>query len=110
MKRVCQKHRHEEAHVGAIVVCRHALVTGEVGMVMSLEKHVLLRALVRLYVHRTAARTPLIAACLQDRPVQASIPGEGAKWLFFSDWAGHMYVWPNFKQGTTPSFCPHSVR
>ena len=20
-----------------------------------------------------------------------------------------LYVWPNFKQGTTPSFCPHSV-
>jgi len=27
MKRVCQKHRPEEAHVGAIVVCRCALVT-----------------------------------------------------------------------------------
>ena len=47
------------------------------------------RGLVRLYVHRTAARTPLIAACLQDRPVQAAIPGKGAKWLFFSDGAGH---------------------
>ena len=45
--------------------------------------------LVRLYVHRTAARTPLIAACLQDQPVQAAIPGEGAKWLLFSDGAGH---------------------
>ena len=47
------------------------------------------RGLMRLYVHRTAARTPLIASCLQDRPVQAAIPGEGAKWLFFSDGAGH---------------------
>ena len=27
MKRVRQMHRHEEAHVGAIVVCRRALVT-----------------------------------------------------------------------------------
>jgi len=44
MKRVCQKHRHEEAYVGAIVACRRALVTWEVGMVMSLEKYVLLRA------------------------------------------------------------------
>ena len=51
-------------------------------------------------------RSPVTA----ERPVQAAIPGEGAKWLFFSDGAGHMYVWPNFKQGTTPSFYPQSVR
>ena len=40
------KHRHEcsEAHVGATVVCRRALVTWEAGMVMSPEKYVLLRA------------------------------------------------------------------
>ena len=49
MKGVCQKHRHEctEAHVGATVVCRRALVTKEVDVVMSLEKYVLLRAKVR---------------------------------------------------------------
>ena len=45
------------------------------------------RGLVRLNVHRAAARTPLIAACLHDWPVQAAIPGKGAKRLFFSD--GH---------------------
>ena len=40
MKGVCQKHRHEctEAHVGATVVCRRALVTKEVDVVMSPEK------------------------------------------------------------------------
>ena len=54
-------------------------------MVMSLEKYVLLCE----GFHCTAARTLLIAACLQDRPVQAAIPGEGAKWLFFCDGAGH---------------------
>ena len=46
IKGVCQKHRHEftEAHVGATVVCRRALVTWEVGMAMPPEKYVLLRA------------------------------------------------------------------
>ena len=122
MRRVRQKHRHEctEAHACANIVCRHALVTWEAGMVMSPEKHVLLRAkvlemnskslevggaeesrilslggvqaaprgLVRQNSHRAAARTPLIAACLEDRPVQAAIPGEGPKRLFFSDGAG----------------------
>ena len=38
-------------------------------------------------VHRAAARTPLIAVFLRDRPVQAVILGEGAKRLFFSDGA-----------------------
>ena len=56
-------------------------------MVMSLEKYVLLRAKV-LKMNSKSLET-LIAACLQDRPVQAAIPGEGAKWLFFSDGAGH---------------------
>jgi hypothetical protein len=46
------------------------------------------RGLVRLNVHRAAARTPLIAACLHDWPVQAAIPGKGAKRLFFIDGAG----------------------
>ena len=66
-------------------------------MVMSPEKYMLLRAKVlevnskSLEVdgarYRAAARAPLIAACLQDRPVQAAIPREGAKRLFFSDGA-----------------------
>jgi len=43
------------------------------------------RGLGQLNVHRAAARTPLVVVCLQDRPVQAAIPGEGAKRLFFSD-------------------------
>jgi len=109
MKRV-YRHEFTEAHVGATDVCRRALVTWEVGVVMSPEKFVLLRAkvlemnlkllevdgaeehrllragggvqaaprgLVRLNVHRAAAHTPLIAACLQDRPVQAALSGEG---------------------------------
>ena len=46
------------------------------------------RGLGRLNFHRAEARTPLIAACLEDRPVQAAIPGEGPKRLFFSDGAG----------------------
>ena len=47
-----------------------------------------LRGLWRLRVHRAAAHAPLIPACLQDRPVQAAIPGKGAKRLFFIDGAG----------------------
>ena len=46
------------------------------------------RGLVRLNVHRAAARTPLIAASLHDWPVQAAIPGKGTKRLFFIDGAG----------------------
>jgi len=96
------------------------MVMSRVGMVMSPEKYVLLRAkvlemnskslevggaeesrilslggvqaaprgLVRQNAHRAAARTPLIAECRKDRPVQAAMPGEGAKRLFFSDGAG----------------------
>jgi len=81
-------------------------------MVMSLEKYVLLRAEV-LKIHRTAARAPLIAACLQDRPVHLAIPGEGAKWLFFSDGAGHtvcMYGLILNKEQRRPFVLTQSVR
>ena len=43
MKRV-YRHEFTEAHVGATDVCWRALVTWEVGVVMSPEKFVLLRA------------------------------------------------------------------
>ena len=56
-------------------------------MVMSLEKYVLLRA--KVLKMNSKPLEALIAACLQDRPVQAAIPGKGAKLLFFSDGAGH---------------------
>ena len=55
------------------------------------------RGLVRLNVHRAAARTPLIAACLHDWPVQAAIPGKGVKRLFFIDRAG-AWVRLNFSE------------
>ena len=60
----------------------HRLLRGEGGLQAAP------RGLGRLNVHRAAARTPLISACLQDRPVQAAISGEGLKRLFFSDGAG----------------------
>ena len=59
----------------------HRLLRGEGGLQAAP------RGLGRLNVHRAAVRNLLIAACLKDRPVQAVIPGEGAKRFFFSDGA-----------------------